>query len=1142
MSTARDIDRIADEFEAAWQAGEHPSLADYLAQIDEPLQAELLAALLPLDVTYCRQRNEPCEADDYSVFGDDAVAIARRELAKATTAELDETIQSDGQSQNVSHTDSTAGDRVQYFGEYELLSEIARGGMGVVYKARQVKLNRLVALKMILSGQLAGEQELKRFQAEAEAAAKLDHPGLVPIFEIGEHEGRHFIAMAYVEGRSLAAKLRDEGPMLPKEAAQLVRKITDAIHYAHLKGVVHRDLKPGNVLLDTNGEPRVTDFGLAKQVDTDSELTASGQVLGTPSYMPPEQAAGKLSDIGPASDIYSIGAILYACLTGRPPFQGASPTDVILQVLNDTPPAPRTLNRKVDRDLNTIVMKCLDKPIGGRYPKAAYLRGDLDHYLRGEPIQARPIGHVARTFRWSKRHKALTFWIVACVISLMYPLFLGMAEFAMLWKQRPEVSAAMSKLRQEGLSGSIVQMGSIDDESAATRANVLVTDGLVAEQIEETTKLLERVSEEPIVIRFSAGRVAEDRFFRGARIKYWIEVEKNGIPKDVYGLGRQTWDLRCDPAEPNLRRDITLLLVRVVSEDEKQERWLYSQNQETHGSVKKKANSRESSSPVASSIFEDVETSAESRARAMSFTHTQPALKSEQQSVSIDTWLASVLADESLSDEERTVFKNNAKDHPYVSYLSTNSSHFGNISKTDQDYTLYETKAGNLLILNYWRQWSKLSEKPERADYVLRVKYRLLPDIEENVPKSETDLLSTIDPSQCWHEGQWIAKNGQLVSSQEGLAKLEVPYELPDEYRMTMVVEPIGCSGALQMSQRFGNQRFQANLDLRGNGERLSEIGPISEIVENVDRRILTGVFACETKSQVEITVLKTGVKIVADGRTIIDWKGDPSQLAMDEFWESPNADAMVIGTHEGGFRFHRLSIATISGEGRMVNGSTPEQIEEFGQRKAARMAAAYKESIAVPEGHDNLLTSVDLESTWSTGKWDFKDGLLEGIEKDSAIEFPYTPPDEYRMTTIVEPLDGPFSLLLKQRSGGHSFWVTLAYNNKNSLEVVDGVAVPNETTHHGQLLRQGERAEVVVTVKKETVQVSVDGEQIIDWKGDSSRLSLNHQTPIDEALAICTNGCRYRIHRLSIEPLSGEGRVISDKPIDDLFGDPVPK
>ena len=216
---------------------------------------------------------------------------------------------------------------IRYFGDYELLQEVARGGMGVVYKARQVNLKRTVALKMILSGQLAGTDEVRRFYAEAEAAAKLDHPGIVPIFEVGQHDGQHYFSMAFVEGESLAHKVA-HGLFAPRDAAALMKKIVEAIAYAHAEGVIHRDLKPANVLIDEDGQPRVTDFGLAKRVQTGddaSQHTATGLILGTPSYMPPEQASGQSELIGPHSDIYSLGALLYCLLTGRPPFQAATP-------------------------------------------------------------------------------------------------------------------------------------------------------------------------------------------------------------------------------------------------------------------------------------------------------------------------------------------------------------------------------------------------------------------------------------------------------------------------------------------------------------------------------------------------------------------------------------------------------------------------------------------------------------------------------------------------------------------------------------------------------------------------------------------------------------------------------------------------
>ena len=206
--------------------------------------------------------------------------------------------------------------RIRYLGDYELVEEIARGGMGVVYKARQVSLNRIVAVKMILAGQLATKADHDRFHAEAQAAALLEHPNIVPIFEVGEHEGQHYFSMGYVDGQSLAARLA-EGPLPPKEAAELVATVAEAVEYAHRQGVIHRDIKPSNILIDSQGRPRVTDFGLAKRVDSGSELTATGQILGTPSYMPPEQAAGQIKAVGPAADIYALGATAL-CGTHRP--------------------------------------------------------------------------------------------------------------------------------------------------------------------------------------------------------------------------------------------------------------------------------------------------------------------------------------------------------------------------------------------------------------------------------------------------------------------------------------------------------------------------------------------------------------------------------------------------------------------------------------------------------------------------------------------------------------------------------------------------------------------------------------------------------------------------------------------------------
>jgi WD40 repeat protein len=296
--------------------------------------------------------------------------------------------------------------RVRYFGDYEILREIARGGMGVVFEARQMSLNRKVALKMILAGQLANEAEILRFYLEAESAANLDHPGIVPIFEVGQHEGQHYFSMGFVEGQSLSQRLTI-GPLPAREAAELIRRVSEAIEYAHGRGVIHRDLKPANILLDQQGNPRVTDFGLAKKVEGDSGLTGSGQIMGTPSYMPPEQTGGKRGEVGPAADVYALGATLYCMLTGRPPFQAATPVDTVIQVISDEPVPPRRLNASVPLDLETICLKCLEKEPARRYASAAVLAADLRRYLDGEPILARPVGGPERAWRWARRKPAL---------------------------------------------------------------------------------------------------------------------------------------------------------------------------------------------------------------------------------------------------------------------------------------------------------------------------------------------------------------------------------------------------------------------------------------------------------------------------------------------------------------------------------------------------------------------------------------------------------------------------------------------------------------------------------------------------------------------------------------------------------------
>jgi serine/threonine protein kinase len=304
------------------------------------------------------------------------------------------------------------------FGDYELLGRVARGGMGVIYKARQICLNRIVAVKMMLPGLLVSEAEASRFQNEAEVIANLRHPNIVAVHEVGAHDGQRYFSMDYVEGQSLAAVVRDH-PLPARTAARYVKVIAEAIHYAHQQGILHRDLKPSNVLLDKAGNPRITDFGLAKRLASDSRLTTTGTVLGTPSYMPPEQADGKSRRLGPASDVYSIGAILYELLTGRPPFQAATPLDTILLVINTEPIAPRMLNPKLSRDLETICLKCLEKDPRWRYQSAQDLADDLDRYLKREPIKARRINLLNRGWRWCRRNPWQTTATAALILAIL---------------------------------------------------------------------------------------------------------------------------------------------------------------------------------------------------------------------------------------------------------------------------------------------------------------------------------------------------------------------------------------------------------------------------------------------------------------------------------------------------------------------------------------------------------------------------------------------------------------------------------------------------------------------------------------------------------------------------------------------------
>ena len=336
---------------------------------------------------------------------------------------------------------------MQEFGDYELLEEIGRGGQGVVYRARQKSLNRAVALKVIGLGRWASTPHLKRFRSEAEAAARLEHPQIVPIYEVGEREGSCYYSMKLIEGGQLDELVRRES-LTPRHAAELLVKIARTVQFAHERGILHRDIKPGNILLDHQGEPHLTDFGLARLIEQESTVTNSFDVLGTPSYMAPEQAAGRAKELTATADVYALGAVFYQMLTGQPPFAGGTTYETIRLVIEAEPRNPRLWNPKVDIDLTTICLKCLEKDPKKRYETAEALAQDVERWLRHEPIRARRIGVITRGRKWVRRNPA-----IAVSVASMAGLVIALG--GLIWKSDfilPLPSTGIAVLPFENLS------------------------------------------------------------------------------------------------------------------------------------------------------------------------------------------------------------------------------------------------------------------------------------------------------------------------------------------------------------------------------------------------------------------------------------------------------------------------------------------------------------------------------------------------------------------------------------------------------------------------------------------------------------------------------------------------------------------
>src|SRR5437868_4067866 len=373
------------------------------------------------------------------------------------------------------------------FGDYELLKQIGRGGQGVVFRARQKSLNRIVALKVIGLGHWATEAHLKRFRLEAEAAASLKHPVIVPTHAVGERDGSCYFSMKFIEGGQLDEVARREA-MPIRRAVELIAKVARIVHYAHEHGILHRDIKPGNILLDKNGEPHLTDFGLARLVEAESTITGTLEAMGTPSYMAPEQAAGEHTKVSKATDVYGLGAVFYQLLTGHPPFAGGTTYETIKLLLETEPRQPRRLNPKVDRDLSTICLKCIEKDPKRRYSSALALAEDLEHWLKHEPVLARRSGIFIRGRKWVRRNPTS---------ALLAASLIGLAAVIgwNVWKSEslpPPVSGGIAVLPFENLS--------------ADPENAFFTDGVQDEILNDLAKIADlKVISRTSVMQYKSG-------------------------------------------------------------------------------------------------------------------------------------------------------------------------------------------------------------------------------------------------------------------------------------------------------------------------------------------------------------------------------------------------------------------------------------------------------------------------------------------------------------------------------------------------------------------------------------------------------------------------------------------------------------